>query len=259
MHGGRIVSQDRLIERMFGLLVCGDRAGAERLAELALGDGLTPQQLAQGAYVPLIRTINALHRAEQLTNLAHGYATAILDGLLDDAQRRDGSAAAGHNPPCPPIATRLRLAQWAGFGSNGIVHHSGQQAPSARPTDAPRRWQFVSFAIGDRVLTARLTGPSIGARQTPIIHTEINDVLHSLGPRLKRLVLDLTEVRSMSSMALGMCLDVRKTAREFGIKTAAVGMSHDMAKVLRRLKLADGGGGGRGRLPRILRHACRVG
>jgi anti-anti-sigma factor len=103
----------------------------------------------------------------------------------------------------------------------------------------------VSFAIGDRVLTARLAGPSIGARQTPIIHTEINDVLHSLGPRLKRLVLDLTEVRSMSSMALGMCLDVRKTARRLGIKTAAVGMSHDMAKVLRRLKLADGARPGR--------------
>lgn len=235
------MSQDRLIERMFELLVCGDRAGAERLVELALGDGLTPRQLAQGAYVPLIRTINALHRAEQLTNLAHGYATTILDSLLDDAQRRDGSAPAGRAHPCPPITTRLRLAQWAGFGSNGIAHGSGSiPSPAGPPADAPRRWQFVSFAIADRELTARLAGPSIGARETPIIHTEINDVLHALGPRLKRLVLDLTEVRSMSSMALGMCLDVRKTAREFGVKTAAVGMSHDMARVLRRLKLADG-------------------
>jgi hypothetical protein len=236
---------------MFELLICGDRAGAERLVELALGDGLTPRQLAQGAYVPLIRTINALHRAEQLTNLAHGYATAILDGLLDDAQRRDGSPAAGHGRPCPPIATRLRPDRPDLFQNGGMACGT---APTARPAgshqQAPRRWQFVSFAIADRELTARLAGPSIGARQTPIIHTEINDVLHSLGPRLKRLVLDLSEVRSMSSMALGMCLDVRTTARAMGIKTAAVGMSHDMARVLRRLKLADGGGG---RLPRILR------
>ncbi|MDY7110503.1 MAG: STAS domain-containing protein [Planctomycetota bacterium] len=238
------MSQDRLIERMFELLISGDRTGAERLAELALGDGLTPQQLAQGAYVPLIRTINALHRAEQLTNLAHGYATAILDSLLDDAQRRGGPAngTAAHAQPCQALATRLQTAQTGGLAPGGPADHGGPTSPGAQPQrEPPRRWQFVSFAIADRELTARLAGPSIGARQTPIIHTEINDVLHSLGPRLKRLVLDLSEVRSMSSMALGMCLDVRKTARAMGIRTAAVGMSPEMARVLRRLKLADGG------------------
>jgi anti-anti-sigma factor len=247
------VSQDRLIERMFELLVCGDRAGAERLAELALGDGLTPQQLAQGAYVPLIRTINALHRAQQLTGLAHRYATAILDGLLDDVQRRGISAAAVHDARGEPIASPLRLAQSSGPGLTGMTCHGGLSTQLAGAhRDAPRRWQFVSFAIADRELTARLAGPSIGARQTPIIHTEINDVLHSLGPRLKRLVLDLSEVQSMSSMALGMCLDVRTTARAMGIRTAAVGMSPEMAKVLRRLKLA---GGRTTRLPRVLRRA----
>ena len=112
---------------------------------------------------------------------------------------------------------------------------------AGRPIGASRRSQFVSFSLADRVLTALLAGPSIGARETPIVNTEINDLLSTLGPRLKRLVLDLTEVRSMSSMALGMCLDLRTTAQAMGIKTAAVGMTPEMAKVLRRLKLADGG------------------
>jgi hypothetical protein len=244
-HGGCIVSQDVLIERLFGLLVCGDRAGTEQLVEDALGHGLTPAELADGAYMPLIRTINALHRAKQLTNLAHGYATGILDTLLDEAQRR-GSAEMPPPPPSPPapfrgsFAHRLRPPHWGQLDSHSAGSGAREDLDASRPTGASRRAQFVSFSLTDRVLTARLAGPSIGARETPIVNTEINDLLSTLGPRLKRLVLDLSDVQRMSSMALGMCLDVRSRARTLGIKTAAVGMSHDMAKVLRRLKLADG-------------------
>jgi len=240
-HGGCIVSEDLLIERLFGLLVCGDRAGTERLVEDAMGHGLTPAQLADGAYMPLIRTINALHRAKQLTNLAHGYATGILDTLVDASQRRGGAL-----PATPadldrgPFAQRLHPTHWGEVGSNGPGSGAREGVDAGRPAGASRRAQFVSFSLADRVLTARLAGPSIGARETPIINTEINDLLSTLGPRLKRLVLDLSDVQRMSSMALGMCLDVRSRARALGVKTAAVGMSHDMAKVLRRLKLADG-------------------
>jgi len=253
-HGGCIVSEDLLIERLFGLLVCGDRAGTERLVEDALGHGLTPAQLADGAYMPLIRTINALHRARQLTNLAHGYATGILDTLLDESQRHGSPPPAA--PPDPyrgPFAHRLRPTHWGQLDSQGVVSDAREGLDACRPTGASRRAQFVSFSLADRVLTARLAGPSIGARETPIVNTEINDLLSTLGPRLKRLVLDLSDVQRMSSMALGMCLDVRSRARALGVKTAAVGMSHDMARVLRRLKLADGGPARR--LPRMLRRA----
>lgn len=244
-HGGCIVSEDLLIERLFGLLVCGDRAGTEQLVEDALGHGLTPAQLADGAYMPLIRTINALHRARQLTNLAHGYATGILDTLLDESQRH-GSAEMPPppSPPAPfrgPFAHRLRPTHWGQVDPQGVVSGAREGLDACRPTGASRRAQFVSFSLADRVLTARLAGPSIGARETPIVNTEINDLLSTLGPRLKRLVLDLSDVQRMSSMALGMCLDVRSRARALGVKTAAVGMSHDMAKVLRRLKLAEPG------------------
>ena len=88
------------------------------------------------------------------------------------------------------------------------------------------------------MLTARITGPNVGERETPIINSEINDIMRAFGPRMKTLVLDLSEVKVMSSMALGMCLDLKNRARMLGAQTTTIGVSGEMDKVLRQLKLA---------------------
>lgn len=254
------MSRNLLIERLFELLISGDHQGARRLIEEAIEEGLTFQSLAQDAYMPLIRMINALHRAEQLTNLAHDYATEILASLVDDARRSGrndvGPARESSSPEwmnrlrfCPaPAADRSRTTAQAspqhhtadcGCGSHADGHRGPELhlAIDGQDNDAP---QFVFFSASDDVLTARLNGPSIGEREVPIINTEINDILRTFGPRIQRLVLDLSDVRVMSSMALGMCLDVRRRAAAMGIRTSATGLTGEMAKLFRRLKI-DGG------------------
>ncbi len=237
------MSQDLLIERLFELLVSGDRAGTNRLIEDALDDGLTVESLTREAYQPLVRMINALNRAEQLTNAAHSYATRILDTLVDDVHQREGAVLPEQvsdfqqPEPAPAVA-----------GSRWTLRRDEDQSESAgfsrlfrepRPADSHRRSQFVTFTVVEGVLTARLAGPSVGERETPIISSEVSDVIQALGPRLKRLVLDLTDVQVMSSMALGMCLDLRAAAKSHGAKTSAIGMTGDMARVFRRLRISS--------------------
>jgi methanogenic corrinoid protein MtbC1 len=51
-----------------------------------LQDGVTPEELTHEAYWPLLEMINTLYRNDQLTNLAHHYATRLLRNLVDQAQ-----------------------------------------------------------------------------------------------------------------------------------------------------------------------------
>ncbi|UCD75441.1 MAG: STAS domain-containing protein [Phycisphaerales bacterium] len=247
------MSRNLLIERLFELLISGDHRGARRLVEEAVSDGVSFQVLAQDAYMPLIRIINALHRAEQLTNLAHDFATHILSSLVDDARQtpsqsaqREGTSDAGR----PDRGEWLPQLRYCGVeracagtspGSPGSFK-SGSLCPprdefAADGSEPDPRAQFVFFSIRDDVLTARLAGPHIGEREVPIINTEIYDMIRTFGPRIHRLVLDLSDVRVMSSMALGMCLDIRRRGGVLGIKTTATGLSGEMARVFRRLKI----------------------
>ena len=250
------MSQDVLIERLFQLLVSGDRTGTSRLIDDAMRRGLTVQTLARDAYTPLIRMINALHRAEQLTNLAHTYATRLLDSLLDEAGRRDAmpDAAVRDGYAAPPgVGVDRRLTWWRpGYGDV-----SGEPlSPASGRRRSPHESQFVRFSVRDHVLTARLAGPTVGERESPIVGTEITDVIRAMGLRLRRLVIDLSDVQVMSSMGLGMCLDLRGYARAFGAKTVVVGISTEMAPVFKRLNLAAACG--RGRVSRFIGRAFAV-
>ena len=234
------MSPDLLMERLFELLISGDRAGAAQLVQRARSAGVSLDALSHGAYLPLIKMVNALHRAEQLTELAHSCATQILGTLVDEAQR-------DHDETPRPVRRSPRKAgeapaahQRFAVGRLTPDHAAADDDSSSSTGSAPRqRSQFVSFALREGVLTARLAGPHVDEREAPIISTEIRDVLRALGPRTCRLVLDLSDVQVMSSMALGMLLDLRAHAQSCGVKIMATGMTGEMARVLRRLKLAD--------------------
>jgi methanogenic corrinoid protein MtbC1 len=80
------VDTEMMTERLFPLLITGDRSATRSAVESMLQDGVTPEQLTHEAYWPLLEMINTLYRNDQLTNLAHHYATRLLRNLVDQAQ-----------------------------------------------------------------------------------------------------------------------------------------------------------------------------
>lgn len=77
---------EMMTERLFALLITGDRSATRSAVESMLQDGVTPEELTHEAYWPLLEMINTLYRNDQLTNLAHHYATRLLRNLVDQAQ-----------------------------------------------------------------------------------------------------------------------------------------------------------------------------
>ena len=80
------VNTEIIVERMFQVLIRGDRAGAREVVGDATKAGLSAEELSHEVYWPVLEMLNALYRADQLTTLAHHYATRLLRRLVDQAQ-----------------------------------------------------------------------------------------------------------------------------------------------------------------------------
>jgi len=80
--GATPVSQQQ-IERLFGVLVGGDRVGARQLVEEMLSGGTPPAELITEVYWPTYSMIEKMYRADQMTTLAHNMSTKLLRVLVD--------------------------------------------------------------------------------------------------------------------------------------------------------------------------------
>ena len=177
---------DPLVDRLFALLIAGDDDGATQLVDHAVRGGATPSTLMRDTFIPLLRDLQALRRANQMTLRAFTMATTGLTRVI--ARTREAAAS-----------------------------------------------RFVSFHTEEDRLVARFAGPHVGEREAPIIHREIMTALEAWGPRLQHLTLDLSDVRVISSMALGMCLDVQRRAIAHGARITIHGADDAMQRVLSRL------------------------
>jgi anti-anti-sigma factor len=97
--------------------------------------------------------------------------------------------------------------------------------------------QYVSITRSPRGITARLVAPSIGQREAPIIETEIMDALADSDKRAKWLVIDLSAVSVLSSMGLGMCVELRRHAKEHKMNTALFGLNGHLRDLFRMMKV----------------------
>ena len=88
MQGDSPVNSELLIERLFPALVSGDRTAARQLIDEALDQGLEAETLAHEILWPTMEMLSDLHRSDQLTTLAHHYATRLLRNLVDQVQPR---------------------------------------------------------------------------------------------------------------------------------------------------------------------------
>jgi methanogenic corrinoid protein MtbC1 len=80
------VNLEILTEQLFQSLISGDRQTARQIADEALDHGLSSEQLSHEVYWPVMELISTLYRKDQLSTLAHHYATRLLRSLTDQAQ-----------------------------------------------------------------------------------------------------------------------------------------------------------------------------
>ena len=97
--------------------------------------------------------------------------------------------------------------------------------------------QYVAFKQGPKALLIRVVAPSVGQHEAPIIASEVHDVLENVPKRCQWVVLDLSGVSVLSSMGLGLCLDIRKRARKSGMKTILFGLNSHLRGLFQMMKV----------------------
>ncbi|MHC4947866.1 MAG: cobalamin B12-binding domain-containing protein [Planctomycetota bacterium] len=80
------MNDEIMVERLFQTLITGDRQGTRRIVQETQEAGLDAQERALTLYWPVLEMVSALFRADQLTVLAHHYATRLLRSLVTQAQ-----------------------------------------------------------------------------------------------------------------------------------------------------------------------------
>jgi len=86
-------------------------------------------------------------------------------------------------------------------------------------------------------LYARIVCPSIGQREAPIITGEIIEAIDQTQGLKGNFVLDLTGVNQITSMGLGMCIDVRNRVASAKLKPHLFGTNRTVLDLLRLMKV----------------------
>ena len=82
------MNAEMIVEQLFQALICGDRAHARQIVAEASLSLDSAEELTNQLYWPVLEMINTLYRSDQLTSLAHHYATRLLRAMVDQAQAR---------------------------------------------------------------------------------------------------------------------------------------------------------------------------
>jgi anti-anti-sigma regulatory factor len=98
--------------------------------------------------------------------------------------------------------------------------------------------QYVAVERHPRGVVARITCPVVGQREAPIIISEIADALSANNfPRNSSLVLDFSSVTVLSSMGLGMLIDLRNRCNTMGMRPVIFGANGQLRDLLRMMKI----------------------
>jgi methanogenic corrinoid protein MtbC1 len=77
-----------LLERFFNALISGDRAGARDIVDQAFQADVPTEKIISNLIWPTLEHVQTLYRNDQLSDLAHNYATRLLRALADQMQIR---------------------------------------------------------------------------------------------------------------------------------------------------------------------------
>ncbi len=96
--------------------------------------------------------------------------------------------------------------------------------------------RFAEIVVERGVLTARLTGPSVGQREGEVVAGMIQARLE--GPdAVSSIVLDFTDVSFINSAGLGSCVTVHNDAKPHGAAVVLYGMQVSIRDVFTMTRL----------------------
>ncbi len=96
--------------------------------------------------------------------------------------------------------------------------------------------RFAEILIERGVLTARLTGPSVGQREGEVVAGMIQARLE--GPdAVNAVVLDFTDISFINSAGLGSCITVRNDAMPRGAEVVLYGMHASIRDIFTMTRL----------------------
>ncbi len=95
---------------------------------------------------------------------------------------------------------------------------------------------FVTVSVKNKHMIARLDAVSIGPREAALIATEVSRMLTS-STKGKCLVIDLSRTNSLSSMGLGLCVDLRNRAVDAGLRPVLAGMNIQLTDLVRMMRV----------------------
>ena len=97
--------------------------------------------------------------------------------------------------------------------------------------------QYASCVVGENAVVIRVVTPSVGQHEAPVISLEFMEAFREAPSGCKWVVIDLSAVSVVSSMGLAMCLDIRKQAKERGMKTVLYGMNAHLRGLFRMMRV----------------------
>jgi anti-anti-sigma regulatory factor len=98
--------------------------------------------------------------------------------------------------------------------------------------------QYVVIERHPRGLYAKISCPTIGQREAPVIAAEIGEAILNMNlPRGSSLVMDMSNVTMLMSMGLGVCIDVKRQADAAKLKPYLFGTSRALLDLLRMMKI----------------------
>ncbi len=82
------MAREILIERFFTALISGERQAARNVVDEVVQAGCSAEKVLSRLFWPTLEQIQTLHRNDQLSNLAHHFATRMMRQLVDQMQIR---------------------------------------------------------------------------------------------------------------------------------------------------------------------------
>ena len=83
-----MMRRDVLLEPFFTASISGDRTEARRIVNELLDSNSSGEQILTDLFWPTVQHVEKLYRADQLSQLAHNYATRLIRSLAEQMQLR---------------------------------------------------------------------------------------------------------------------------------------------------------------------------
>ena len=117
----------------------------------------------------------------------------------------------------------------AALGDRGAYIMQSQNQRSISP--------YVNTSFINGIFTVHMTAPSVGEKEVSVISAAAHRAIQQHGKSMDSMVLDVSSVRMMQSIGLGMCIDLRNTAKAFGVTTTLRGLAGRLEELFAMLKI----------------------